>query len=106
MVSTSNLAYILDTAKDIGEQLPEKDSVAKKAGYLLVNIIVLHPFVDGNKRTGFAVAKTFLTLNGWHFRPQEEEAFEKLLIIAREAISVEAVEQWIASNLSRVERVG
>jgi len=31
MVSMSNLAYILETVKDIGERLPEKDAASRKA---------------------------------------------------------------------------
>lgn len=51
-ISKSNLEYLLDTVKDIGERLDRRQALAKKAAYLLYNIIVLHPFVNGNKRTG------------------------------------------------------
>ena len=33
-----------------------------------------HPFVDGNKRTGFITGILFLELNGFHFRASEEAA--------------------------------
>jgi len=32
-----------------------------------------HPFVDGNKRTAFAAAYTFLAINGRHFTADAEE---------------------------------
>ncbi len=103
-MSPSNLAYILETAKDIGEHLPEEKAVIRKAGYLLFNLVNLHPFLDGNKRTAFEVAKNFLKLNGWIFDPEEDDAFAILLSIARGSLDVESTERWIARNLSRESR--
>src|ERR1017187_6326976 len=37
-------------------------------------IVQNHPFVDGNKRTGFIVGVLFLELNGYHFTASEEVA--------------------------------
>ena len=34
-ISKSNLEYLLDTVKDVGERLHVKQALAKKAGYLL-----------------------------------------------------------------------
>jgi len=34
-----------------------------------------HPFVDGNKRVGFAVTYTFLSVNGFDIAPDAEEIF-------------------------------
>jgi fido (protein-threonine AMPylation protein) len=51
MVSSSNLACIFDTIRDIGEHLSDKDAARRKSGYLLYNVISMHPFLDGNKRT-------------------------------------------------------
>ena len=31
----------------------------------LSGIVKNHPFIDGNKRTGFVVAIAFLQINGW-----------------------------------------
>jgi death-on-curing protein len=36
----------------------------EKAAALGFSIIMNHPFVDGNKRTGHAATETFLILNG------------------------------------------
>lgn len=75
ILSVSNLHYILDTVQDIGKGL-EFDKLISKAAYILYNIITLHPFVDGNKRTAFEIAKAFLQLNGQHFEVEEDEAFK------------------------------
>jgi hypothetical protein len=37
------------------------------------------------------------------FDPEEQEAFDELLSIARGEVSVEEVERWIVRNLSRAK---
>ena len=37
-------------------------------------IVRNHPFIDGNKRTGFVVGILFLELNGYRFTASEEDA--------------------------------
>jgi death-on-curing protein len=101
MLSRSNLEYILETARDIGERMPEEKAVVRKASYMLFNLVSLHPFLDGNKRTAFEVAKNFLTLNGWTFEPEEDDTFSTLVSIASGSLDAEATERWIARNLSR-----
>jgi death-on-curing protein len=49
-------------------------------------IVRNHPFVDGNKRTGFVVGILFLELNGLVFTASEEEAAQALLQLAASAI--------------------
>lgn len=40
-------------------------SLTEKSAALGFSIIMNHPFVDGNKRTGHAAVETFLVMNGW-----------------------------------------
>ena len=102
-VSPSNLSYILDTVKDIGEDLAEEKAMTRKSGYLLFNLVNLHPFLDGNKRTAFEVTKTFLRLNGWGFEPEEDDAFGTLVSVSKGELDAESTEKWIARNLRRGE---
>ena len=97
----SNLAYILESAKDIGENLPEGDAILRKSSYLLFNLVNLHPFLDGNKRTAFEVTKDFLNLNGWKFEPDEDDVFATLISISKGDSDWETTERWIARNLSK-----
>jgi len=59
-VSSSNLAYVLKTVNDICENVLEEKAAVRKSGCLLFSLVNLHPFLDGNKRTAFEVAKNFL----------------------------------------------
>ena len=45
-------------------------------------IVRNHPFVDGNKRTGFVVGVLFLELNGYRFNASEEDAAQMVLELA------------------------
>ena len=103
MVSPSNLSYTLETLQDIGEHLPEEEAAIRKAGYLLYNIVSMHPFLDGNKRTAFEVAKNFLRLNGWVFEPEEQEVFKTLISTASGKKDVKDIELWIGRNLRKAD---
>lgn len=50
-----------------------EDPIAEAAA-LMESLIKSHPFVDGNKRTGFAAADLHLRLNGWYFAGDPEVA--------------------------------
>ena len=99
-VSLTNLAYVLETAKDIGEGMPEDKAVVRKAGYLLFNLINLHPFLDGNKRTAYEVTKGFVEQNGWRFDPVEQDAYATLVSISGGKLDAESTERWVGRNLS------
>jgi death-on-curing protein len=45
-------------------QQPEPDLAELAAAYIW-GIVRNHPFVDGNKRTGYVVFRFFLMMNGW-----------------------------------------
>ena len=60
-----------------------------------------HPFLDGNKRTGFVVAVTFLELNGLHFAATEPDAAVRMLALAAGDMSEAAFSQWLKANSKR-----
>ncbi|HKW05424.1 MAG TPA: Fic family protein [Nitrososphaerales archaeon] len=99
MITSSNLKYILEAVQDIGEEFSEESSIRKKAAYLMYNIVVSHPFLDGNKRSAFEVTRRFLELNYWIFNPAQEESFEKLVGMASGRLKQDDVEEWIGMNL-------
>lgn len=64
-------------------------------------IVVNHPFIDGNKRSGFMVAYTFLGINGLELVAPEEEAAERTLALAARAIDEPAYAAWLSDNCRR-----
>jgi death-on-curing protein len=57
------------------------DIIGMAAAYT-AGIVGNHPFVDGNKRTGFVVGILFLELNGYRFTASEEDAAKAVLELA------------------------
>lgn len=100
VLNTSNLQYTLDTVKDIGKG-SELDKLIGKAAYILHNIVTLHPFIDGNKRTAFETAKAFFQLNGEDFDAMDDESFDMLISVAKGESNVRDVEIWIRKHLKQ-----
>ena len=69
--------------------------VATLGALYALGIIRNHPFVDGNKRTGFAALFTFLSFNGMAFDPPEVEATMTILSLAAGELSDEAFIAWV-----------
>ena len=63
-----------------------------------VGIILNHPFVDGNKRTGFMMAATFLELNGLVFAATEESVVEKTLALAAGELKKAGYAAWLKAS--------
>lgn len=60
-----------------------------------------HPFLDGNKRTGFLVAVLFLELNGYTFRATEVDAALRTLALAAGEMSEAAYAERLKANSKR-----
>ena len=60
-----------------------------------------HPFVDGNKRIGFATAVLFLELNGLRFTAPEVEVVLNTLALAAGEMSEAAYAAWMKANSKR-----
>jgi death-on-curing protein len=61
-------------------------------------IIRNHPFVDGNKRTGFLVAYVFLSINGWELRSSEVEAVNAVMDLAAGAMDEPGFSDWLKNK--------
>jgi death-on-curing protein len=59
-----------------------KPGIVSLAAVYTAAIVRNHPFVDGNKRTGFVVGVLLLELNGYAFSAPEEEAAQAVIALA------------------------
>jgi death-on-curing protein len=75
-------------------------TVFEMAATYAVGIIKNHPFVDGNKRTGFLAAYTFLRLNGMRLIAPQSEAVSAVLNVAAGEMSEEQFARWLEANVS------
>lgn len=76
------------------------DGAAMAASYA-AGIILNHPFLDGNKRTGFMVAAAFLELNGFEFTASEADAVLQTLALAAGALDESGYAAWLRTNSRR-----
>ena len=77
--------------------------VAAKAAALMHSLILNHPFVDGNKRTGAAAAELMLELNGWTLVAGDQDLEDLTLATARGEMSAEALAIWFRQRSRATE---
>jgi death-on-curing protein len=73
-------------------------TLPQMAASYATGIILNHPFLDGNKRTGFMLAATFLELNGLEFTASEESVIEMILALAGGKLKQAAYAKWLSEN--------
>jgi death on curing protein len=66
-------------------------------------IVRNHPFVDGNKRTGFLAAFIFLRVNGHLFNASEAQAVVMTLGLASREVDETGYAKWLEDNCVKVE---
>jgi death-on-curing protein len=73
---------------------------SEEAAALLESLVNNHPFVDGNKRVGFAAAHTFLLVNGFDLDVSSKAAFDFMIrAISDGKFRFALLHEWIAAHL-------
>lgn len=62
-----------------------------------------HPFVDGNKRTAWVVARIFLLLNGFDRTATDEDCYLTMIRLAAGEVAQEEFAAWLRNNMARIE---
>ncbi|MFB2891885.1 type II toxin-antitoxin system death-on-curing family toxin [Aerosakkonemataceae cyanobacterium BLCC-F50] len=62
-------------------------TIYEQAAAYLYHISMNHPFIDGNKRTAFAVMDTFLRLNKYYLNFTDDQAYNLVLQVVQGEIS-------------------
>jgi len=74
-------------------------SILDMTAAYIAGIIRNHPFVDGNKRTGFLIGVLSLELNGFRFTATEESAAQAILGLAAGSLDEPALAAWLRANI-------
>lgn len=72
----------------------QNPEIPELAASYTAGIVQNHPFVDGNKRTGFLAGAAFLELNGYRLTATEPEAAHIILGLAAGNISESQLAAW------------
>ncbi|WP_019172134.1 type II toxin-antitoxin system death-on-curing family toxin [Pseudaminobacter salicylatoxidans] len=73
-------------ARPLQKQAYGEPGLCELAAAYLFGIVKNHPFVDGNKRTGFAAADLFLYFNGLSIEAEQEDIIQFVLMVAASEI--------------------
>lgn len=75
-----------------------KPTMFDLAASYVFGVVKNHPFVDGNKRTGFMLGAGFLERNGYEFIAAEEDAALRTLALAAGEMSEKEFAAWLKIN--------
>ena len=70
-----------------------------KAAAILESIISNHPFVDGNKRTAYVMARLFLRANNLDIKATQDEKYEFVISAARGEIRFDQIKEWLTIHI-------
>jgi death on curing protein len=85
------------------EAYGDPDVAALAAAYA-VGIARNHPFLDGNKRTAWVVAETFLLKNGYELVAGDREGVATMLSLAEGVLPEEQFASWLRANIQLLKR--
>lgn len=69
-----------------------------KAAAILESILINHPFIDGNKRTGYVLARLILLENDLDFTANQSEKYEFIISISKGEMNFESILKWLIAN--------
>lgn len=73
-------------------------TIFEKSAVYIRDIIMRHPFLDGNKRSGMTAAAVFLEDNGHEMVAKEGEIEKFALRVILEKLDLEAIAAWLKAN--------
>ena len=73
-------------------------STIEKAASLVESILINHPFVDGNKRTGYLLLRLFLLINKLELSASQDNKYEFIINIASGTLKFDGIVSWLTNN--------
>jgi death on curing protein len=71
------------------------------AALFTAGVVRNHPFVDGNKRTGFVIGVLFLELNRFNFEASEPDATQAVMSLAADRLDEAGYSKWLREKVRR-----
>jgi death-on-curing protein len=73
-------------------------SCFEKAAAIGESIIMNHPFIDGNKRTGYVLMETLLRLDGYKITGSDDIVYSFVIGISTGETKFEQIVEWLKQN--------
>ncbi len=74
----------------------------RKAAALLESVVKNHPFVDGNKRAGYTLARLTLFTYDLDLVAPDDEEYDTVIRVATGQMEVEAIVAWMEGRVKRI----
>lgn len=78
--------------------------IFSKAAALGHSLICNHPFIDGNKRTGYMSMRIFLNLNGYDIKASSREKYRFVIEIAKKVKDEKAISKWLEQHSRKINK--
>jgi death on curing protein len=76
-------------------------TLAEKAAAILESIVKNHPFVDGNKRTGYVLMRLTLMQFSHDIAATQNEKYDFVIEVASGQIDFQQIVAWISSRIMK-----
>ncbi|MDC6355097.1 MULTISPECIES: type II toxin-antitoxin system death-on-curing family toxin [unclassified Robiginitalea] len=76
-------------------------TAVEKAAAILESILINHPFVDGNKRTGYVLMRLILMDGGLDIHASQREKYEFVIQVTEGKLDISQIKEWISSHLKK-----
>lgn len=103
-----DLHAILSLEKSSAQSVFGKElypTIFEKAALYARDVIMNHPFIDGNKRTGVTAASVFLENNGYEIIAREGEFEAFALRIVSEKLETLTIAHWLKSHSKKIRKL-
>ena len=70
----------------------------EKAAAILESVVKNHPFTDGNKRTGYVLARLLLMNDQLDISANQEQKYQFVIAISKAELSFDQIKKWIEKN--------
>ncbi len=69
-----------------------------KAAAILESIVTNHPFIDGNKRTGYVLARLLILKSGLDIKATQEDKYEMVIEVSKGKWKFEQIKDWLTER--------
>lgn len=69
-----------------------------KAAAILESIVKNHPFVDGNKRTGYVLARLLMMSKQLDIQAEQGQKYQLVIAISKGELSFDQIKEWLEKN--------
>jgi death-on-curing protein len=78
--------------------------IFSKAACLGHSLIRNHPFVDGNKRTGYMSIRLFLNINGYDIKASKDKKYKFVMEIAEKERDESSIAEWLKKYSQKIKK--